>query len=158
MVLRPNDEWVLQRLVANKVRTVWKKELEPYAGVQVDARLSGMERLAIAVEDAALQVLTCVVTMLGRGEETRENVSIECEYDVFASWWDHLKYEIGNWFGRRGLGQARAYWHKRVIYERKVKTVSKSVIVKVTRVCPHLPVPKNGEEAHFVWLARGSRE
>lgn len=77
-------------------------------------------------------------TSVAKGEITKETkeVSHEYEFEVFASWIDHLKYQIRE---RRVLPWLPEWARKklRVKYQTIVKKRAESVPVSIIRVCPH---------------------
>lgn len=73
---------------------------------------------------------------------------------VPATWWDHLKLAIAE---RTGFGAPRPglpkVWQWRIRYREIRAVVAVHHHLAVTKVCPHLEVPRDDRPlAHFRWL------
>lgn len=86
-------------------------------------------------------------------DETR-TLKVEYSFPVFATWWDHLKYDLREgrvwpWIPRR-LVQSLS-----IKYTDIKKTREESVPVKVTKICPHATFKWDGQMRKHVAFLEG---
>lgn len=77
------------------------------------------------------------------GSESRE-YKFDFEFELFRTWWDHLKYDLKNhrikwlaWLPERYLKTLK------VEYQKTIKSSSKVIPTKFTKICPHATVDWN---------------
>lgn len=104
--------------------------------------------------DQCMERVVRVMADTCKGETTTESktISYEFEFDVFATWWDHLKYDLRE---RRFMEWIPTRFTKslKVKYQKVVKSKTVDYPVAITRSCPHAMVDFNGRpEAHVRFL------
>jgi hypothetical protein len=98
---------------------------------------------------AVLQLRTKMLQ--GESSDETKSVSKEFQFDVFATWTDHLKYDIRE---GRVMGWLPKRWTRRlaVRYQKIVKKESMEVPVKMTRMCPHAATEFHSDYHHAYFL------
>lgn len=104
------------------------------------------------IRTAVLHFRTAAV----KGEVVDESRGKNTEYtfDVFQTWFDHLKYDIRE---GRVLGWLPISWRKKltVRYQKVTKTRYETFPVKVTKVCPHADVKfEKNPNVHIAFLGK----
>lgn len=88
--------------------------------------------------DRDLQRCFMLFADMAKGETAMESKTVErsVEFNVFASWTDHLKYRLKE--GRLAWLPEKIKRRINIRYQKVVKTVSVTVPVSMTRACPHV--------------------
>lgn len=103
--------------------------------------------------DRDLQRCFMLIADMAKGETRDESRTVKeiVEFNIFASWWDHLKFRLKE--GRLAWLPVRIKRRIKIRYQRVVKTVELSVPVKVTRACPHVTADWNDRmDLHLAYL------
>ena len=134
---------LLERFQFHATRTCSLNMLAPMMAQEAE--------FAFMLDQYAMDFACRLYTTVVKGESTHETKSVEFEYEfnIFASWSDHLKFRIKE---RWRLPQ----WIKKRIHVRYQKVVKKhqeAVPVTVIRVCPHATFNwEKHERVHAVYL------
>jgi len=143
------EQVVLERFIFHARQTVFLESIAPM--MVRDGQVQAMRYM----DECARAMALTLYTNVAKGETTHESKRVEHEYEfnVFASWQDHLKYQIKQ---KRLLPWLPERLRKRikVRYQRIVKKRSDEIPVTVIRVCPHATFKWEGshQRVHLQFL------
>lgn len=103
--------------------------------------------------DRDVQRCFMLLADMAKGETRDESRTVKeiVEFNIFASWRDHLKFRLKE--GRLAWLPAAVKRRIKIRYQKVVKTVELSVPVKVTRACPHVAADwKDRTDLHVAFL------
>lgn len=107
------------------------------AGVRLNARVEMGYELARQIGSHANYMLHMTATM-AKGETVQQTRTVEQnhEFKLFATWWDHLKYDLQK---QRVLPWLPKKWTSKleIRYQVEVRKTSTTHPVAVTMACPH---------------------
>lgn len=127
-------EMVSQQFILERMRVHAQFYLSNYPMLRNTCTVQDMMRHF----DQDLQRCFMLLADMASGETTDESRTVEQEvrFDVFASWWDHLKYRLKE--GRLAWLPDKIKRRVRIRYQNVTKKVALTVPVKIIRACPHV--------------------